>query len=687
MKALRRPTGPGEASIALRACVFAATLIAVLAVLTSGAGGPLHWLGSLIVLPLGCLVSYRLRDERPVWLPALVGTLLIGGLTLFMLSVARQDAATSSELRAPLVELLVWVAIVRSFDLRHRRDLLFALAGSGALVAVAAAISTSAGFALALVPWAVAALLSLAVAHRRDLAGDAAPPPAHSEVRRVAPATVSFLSVVAALGTLIFLVAPAPRVSSAFLSSALPRGLGVGVPGELSNAQRREGQFDYIGFTERLDTSLRGRLGEDIVMRVRASAPDFWRGQTFDRWDGRAWTLSEPRPFLLPTAEPARLPDLPGEAPVLGAPSFVQTFFFERPGPNLIFAANRASAVYFPETTLFELTDGTIRTGNELLAGASYTVLSNRPLTTGAGLRRLGTAPEDETSPAFRTRYTHLPEIPQRVRDLAEQVTRGEGSTYDKVRALERWIGANTRYSLDIPVVPSGVDAVDHFLFEDRVGFCEQIASSLVVMLRSRGVAARLATGFTPGERNPLTGLFEVRSKNAHAWAEVYFPGVGWQAFDPTAKVPLAGEQAPTRAGSGLIGYVSRRVGVLVGTVAAFVATVGVALLAAIFVRRGRRRRTEAARPWWALTLARLSAGGAGLGRPRRPNESALDFVACLPISSTEREQLQNAATTIEQDAFASTPASPHDRAGAEAAVARLERLVSERQPRRPRLR
>ena len=64
---------------------------------------------------------------------------------------------------------------------------------------------------------------------------------------------------------------------------------------------------------------------------------------------------------------------------------------------------------------------------------------------------------------------------------------RAPASTYDKVLALEAWLGANTRYTLDIPPLPADADAVDQFLFVDRRGFCEQIATSLVVMLRSLG--------------------------------------------------------------------------------------------------------------------------------------------------------------------------------------------------------
>ena len=81
----------------------------------------------------------------------------------------------------------------------------------------------------------------------------------------------------------------------------------------------------------------------------------------------------------------------------------------------------------------------------------------------------------------------------------------------------------------------------------DKRGFCMEIASSLTVMLRSIGVPARLVTGFAPGEESLLGGEFTVRGKDAHAWVEVWFPGVGWQGFDPTASVPL-GSTEPTPA-------------------------------------------------------------------------------------------------------------------------------------------
>ena len=80
--------------------------------------------------------------------------------------------------------------------------------------------------------------------------------------------------------------------------------------------------------------------------------------------------------------------------------------------------------------------------------------------------------------------------MPQRVRELAETLTRGAPTVEAKVAAIEAYLAQHLRYRLDAPVAPSGVDAVDFFLFEAREGFCEHFASATAVMLRSVGVPA-----------------------------------------------------------------------------------------------------------------------------------------------------------------------------------------------------
>src|SRR4029078_8981146 len=85
------------------------------------------------------------------------------------------------------------------------------------------------------------------------------------------------------------------------------------------------------------------------------------------------------------------------------------------------------------------------------------------------------------------------------------------------------------------------------FLFNVRSGHCEYFSSAMVVMLRTRGVAARVVNGFLPGEYNEAAGAYTVRQSDAHSWFEVYFPETqSWVTFDPT---PSVGRAEPVRTG------------------------------------------------------------------------------------------------------------------------------------------
>ena len=43
------------------------------------------------------------------------------------------------------------------------------------------------------------------------------------------------------------------------------------------------------------------------MLKVKASRPDFWRGQTFDTWNGREWTQSHDRPRVVAGEPPIDL--------------------------------------------------------------------------------------------------------------------------------------------------------------------------------------------------------------------------------------------------------------------------------------------------------------------------------------------------------------------------------------------
>jgi hypothetical protein len=118
--------------------------------------------------------------------------------------------------------------------------------------------------------------------------------------------------------------------------------------------------------------------------------------------------------------------------------------------------------------------------------------------------------------------------------------------------------GNRFTYSLDVPAL-RGDDALQRFVLEDRVGYCEYFATAMAVMLRASGIPARVAVGFLPGAvtlaADPEAGRdlteFTVSTEDAHAWVEVLFPGYGWVTFEPTPRsdqtqlVPTAENLAP----------------------------------------------------------------------------------------------------------------------------------------------
>ena len=202
-------------------------------------------------------------------------------------------------------------------------------------------------------------------------------------------------------------------------------------------------------------------------------------------------------------------------------------------------------------------------TGKRVKAGATYELTSSVPLTEPQELRQAGT----DYPTWIVDRYTQLPaELPQRVRDLGARWTAGHQTPYDKAKAIEDNLrrlcytpagqpppsdaGGKDNipcYTTTVQPPAFNADGVDHFLFNLREGYSEYFASSLTVLLRSQGVPARLASGYTTGEKVDRESYL-VRDSNAHAWVEVYFPSYGWIGFEPTPgeafpkPIPTGGE-------------------------------------------------------------------------------------------------------------------------------------------------
>jgi transglutaminase-like putative cysteine protease len=294
-------------------------------------------------------------------------------------------------------------------------------------------------------------------------------------------------------------------------------------------------------------------LSDAPVMYVRSSHYDYWRAVAADRYTGREWqntTGEDARATLgLSTREQARTPLEPGVAlPGLedgGRQVVTQTVELAQDRrDSFIMVGGQALQVSLPTLVEhnIELENGqpklnfadtsAIFSQLPLRAGGVYTVTTLASIADEQSLRQT-----NANYPAWVTaRYLQLPDtISLRTVEKAQEAVSQAGAVnpYDKAVAIQNYL-RTLPYNQQIQAPPTGQDAVDYFLFDLRQGYCDYYASAMVVMLRSQGVPARWVQGYAGGTRDADRDAYLVRENIAHSWPEVYFPGFGWQRFEPT---------------------------------------------------------------------------------------------------------------------------------------------------------
>jgi transglutaminase-like putative cysteine protease len=625
----RNPEPETDLHPAARWAVAAAAITPMAMLLQPLGYGLFHVAAVVVALAAGALVTTRTRDDERLkrQLLGLLMGLIVGAVLVDPSAIT----GVMTAMRFLMPQLLVALCVVQGFECTDRRGARVALACSALLTAYASGVRVD----TALGGFMLAAVAALALASQAITAADRRPRGTTDEAAATSTTTTrgalmrtgaALLAVAAVIGLLA--VVPVPRGPAQLtLPSWLSERHQVEASGELATAtgspllggpvqgggaRTGAGAGGYPGFSNSMDTSLRGDLGDEVVLRVRAPAADFWRGQTFSQFDGRSWTVESFTGGEGNEGPDHRIPPADGDVRYDGEADFIQTFYVEVDMPNILFAAPRAMRVLL-DATVWYRPDGALRSDVVLPAGSAYTVLSHRADTTAEGLRAQG----DLAGLAVPDKYLQLPEsTSDRTVALAHQLALGSASTYDTIGAIQDWLRDHVEYDLDAPVPPDGADAVDHFLFESRRGFCEQIATATAIMLRSLGVPTRVATGYVPSDRDEIAGVWISRARDAHAWVEVWFPAFGWVAFDPTASVPLAGESPTHTIGGELVqalvsvvaDHLTIIVGVLVGGAAVTLATR--ALLA--WWRRRRRGRWGVLQDRFvAAAVARGAAGTA----------------------------------------------------------------------------
>lgn len=115
---------------------------------------------------------------------------------------------------------------------------------------------------------------------------------------------------------------------------------------------------------------------------------------------------------------------------------------------------------------------------------------------------------------------------------VARRVTGRATTPYGAVLALESWLRRTGGFRYDESPPPVKGSPLVTFVTKSKAGYCQHFAGAMAAMLRTLGIPARVAVGFTSGTY--AGGSWVVTDHDAHAWVEVWFPGFGWIPFDPT---------------------------------------------------------------------------------------------------------------------------------------------------------
>ncbi|WP_406075952.1 transglutaminaseTgpA domain-containing protein [Streptomyces virginiae] len=277
-----------------------------------------------------------------------------------------------------------------------------------------------------------------------------------------------------------------------------------------------------------------------VVLKYRTNSPQqadqYLRILALDEFNGVKWEASG-RALV---DVPEKLPEPPGlRAPVsrsavevttsISAADYYTQRYLPMPYP--------ATSVEIGGKWRFEPAGRTL-VGDQLgrdkfqnVQGAEYTV---RSLLLKPTAQQLQSAPKPD--PAVQEEYTKLPDnLPPVVAETARQVTQGAKDDYTRAVKLQDYFAVNGGFRYNTRTASgTGPQAVARFL-ADKEGFCVHFAFSMAAMSRSLGIPARVAVGFTPGEKQS-DGNVNVSMRDAHAWPELYFEGVGWTRFEPTPR-------------------------------------------------------------------------------------------------------------------------------------------------------
>lgn len=267
------------------------------------------------------------------------------------------------------------------------------------------------------------------------------------------------------------------------------------------------------------------------VFEVQADVGMYWRMVALPNFDGQVWSPDQEPPTLPVVADTPLVPSIPSIAAPAGTIEVTFTTTSELALPWLPLPYPPRSTDAQLDGMRWDPQGGSIALGSGVEPGVTYAAVADIVRPTADELRA---EVIPETSDTLR--YTVTPnDLPAAVKEIALRWTAGAQNDYERVIAIQERFTRTGGFSYDDEVPASKSDeALVEFLTVSKRGFCQQFSSAMAIMLRSIGIPARLAVGFTPGQADGSGERFTVTTENAHSWVEVLFPRYGWVPFEPT---------------------------------------------------------------------------------------------------------------------------------------------------------
>lgn len=430
------------------------------------------------------------------------------------------------------IHLALFGVVVRMFSLRRERDHVTLAILAFLMVLASAVLTVDSIFLLSFAAFMLMAVGTFVLMEMRRSAHTATiqakpsrDPNENSRlafsIARIAPALMLMILFIAAV--LFFLM---PRMSAGYM-------------GDYSF-----GTDLSTGFSDRVQLGQIGRIQQSnaVVMHIQidgdtAGAYDLhWRGIALSNFDGTTWSSPHERYTLPKQPENSfRIPHINPPLRSLVTPSQAREqiihyrVLMEPIGTSIFFLAPWANTVRGDYQALEVDPVGAVYDFDTRHPISRYDAESNIAAAVPTELRTAGR----NYPPHILAGYLRLPALDPRVARLAAQIAGSSHTDFDRAAALENYLKTHYAYSLQLPTAPVK-DPIANFLFDRKQGHCEYFASAMAVMLRSLGIPSRVVNGFRTDEFNDVTANYVVRAKDAHSWVEAYFPGYGWQTFDPT---------------------------------------------------------------------------------------------------------------------------------------------------------